>query len=129
MAIAGVLLGSTLGFLTILLLQGLSPINPPEGVSLQTGSAYNNWVSSLTTDAYLTILAIFLAGGLVAGIVAGLLVKGTPYKIASIMSGFILLILTIGKFLAFNHPEWLTYAACIGFMVISWLGGWITRRF
>lgn len=127
-AILSVLTGIALGFSVMLLIQSLSPYQPPAGVSIETGAGFNRWVSSLPTDGYLSFLWSFLAGGFVGGAITGFIARKTRYVIAPLVTGFVLLILAIGGFLAFNHPEWLTYASCIGFMVSSALGGWLTRK-
>ena len=126
-AILGVFLGVAVGFVTMMFFRGLLAEQPPEGVTIQNIKAYNLWTASLSTQAYLYLLAAFCGGALVAGAVTGYLVLHTRYQIACILSGFLLLILTIGNFLAFNHPEWLTICACTGFVVFAWIGGWLVR--
>ena len=126
-AILGVILGVVVGFVTMMFLRGLLADQPPEGVTIQNTKAYNLWTASLSTKAYLYLLATFCSAATVGGAVTGFFVLNTRYKIACILSGFLLLILTIGNFLAFNHPEWLTICACIGFVAFAWIGGWFTR--
>jgi hypothetical protein len=127
-AVAGVLIAVPLGFTTMMLIRGLLPYQPPAGIGAANGLQYNRWVESLPQEAYVYMLAAFLASAVVAGAVAGYFVLGTRYKVASVLSGFLLMILAIGNFLAFNHPEWLTYSACIGFLVFGWLGGALVRK-
>ena len=126
-AIIGVLLGVAVGFAVMMFIRSLLPYQPPAGVDIQQAKAYNNWVSSLPTQGYVYYLFTFLASAMVAGIISGYFVLDTRYKIAVPLSGFLLLVLAIGNFLAFNHPTWLTSASCIGFVVFAWLGGAIVR--
>ncbi len=128
-AITGVLLGVSSGFVTMSIIRSMLPYQPPAGVGASNGLVYNRWVESLPQEGYAYMLAAFLAAALVAGMVSGYFVLGTRYKVASVLSGFLLLILAIGNFLAFNHPEWLTFASCIGFLAFGWLGGFFARRF
>ncbi len=127
-AIVGVLLGVPTGFVVMSIIRSLLPYQPPAGISAANGIQYNRWVESLPQEAYVYMLAAFLVAAMVAGAVSGYFVLGTRYKVASMFSGFLLLILAIGNFLAFNHPEWLTVASCIGFLVFGWLGGALVRK-
>lgn len=127
-AIIAVLSGVTLGYINIYAFQVLGPYHPPAGIGLQNARAYNNWVSQLPTEAYVYFLISFLFAALVGGALAGYIVLHTRYQIASLMTGFLLMILAIGSFLAFNHPEWLSYSACIGFLLFAWIGGFIVRK-
>ncbi|MEY3243190.1 MAG: hypothetical protein RIR11_4629 [Bacteroidota bacterium] len=126
-AIVGVFVGVAVGFAAMMFFRGLLAEQPPEGVTIQNIKAYNLWTASLSTQAYLYLLAAFCGAALIAGAVTGYFVLHTRYKIACILSGFLLLILTIGNFLAFNHPEWLTVGACTGFVAFAWIGGWFIR--
>lgn len=127
-AIIAVLTGIVLGYSIIFLFQVVSPFHPPEGIGLQNAIAYNEWVSQLPTSAYLYFLISYFISALAGGAITGYMVLRTPYQIGSLVTGFTLLILAIGSFLAFNHPVWMTYSACIGFLVFSWAGGYIVRR-
>lgn len=128
-AVIGVLLGTTTGFAVMTAIRAVIPYQPPAGVSVTENTGqYNKWIEGLPTEGYLYIFMAFMVSALVAGAIAGYFVLGTRYKIAPHLAGFILLILSVGNFLAFNHPEWLTYISCIGFPVVAWLGGWIVRR-
>lgn len=127
-AIIAVLTGIIIGFAAMMAVQAFSPFQPPVGVSIDTGAAYNRWVSSLPVEGYAWFLFSYLISGLTGGAVAGFIARHTRYRIAPLVSGFVLLVLAIGNFLAFNHPEWVTYTACIGFMIAAWAGGWLGRR-
>ncbi len=127
-AILGVLVGIAVGFLTMQTIQHFSPYQPPEGVSIESGSAFNEWVSSLSVEAYLYFMGSFFAAGLLGAFLTGWMTRGTRYTVAPLLTGFVLIILAIGVFLAFNHPEWLTYASCIGTMLFAAAGGWLGRR-
>lgn len=127
-AIAGVLVGIAVGFFTMQTIQHLSPYQPPDGVSIDSGSAFNDWVISLSVDAYLYFLGSFFAAGLIGPFLTGWFTRATRYTVAPLLAGFVLIILAIGLFLAFNHPEWLTYASCIGTMLCAAAGGWLGRR-
>jgi uncharacterized membrane protein YhdT len=127
-AIIAVLSGVVLGYSIIYIFQVYGPYRPPEGIGLQNGYAYNNWVSTLSTSAYIYFLASYLIAAFLGGALSGYIVLGTRYQIASLLTGFLLLILAIGSFLAFNHPEWMSYSACIGFVVFGGLGGWVVRK-
>jgi hypothetical protein len=127
-AIIAVLSGVSLGYAIIYAFQILGPYHPPEGIGLQNGQAYNIWVSQLSTEAYIYFLVSFLIAALIGGALSGYLVLRTRYEVASLMTGFLLMILAIGSFLAFNHPEWLSYSACIGFLLFAWIGGYIVRK-
>lgn len=126
--ILAVLAGILTGVLVIAAVGRLSPYHAPEGVGPENLGAYNRWVSELPTQAYLYVLASYLSGAFAAGGVTGWIARPTRYYFAPLIAGFILLIVGIGQFLAFSHPEWLTYSACIGFMVFAWLGGRLVRR-
>lgn len=128
-AILAVLTGIVLGYSIIFLFQVLAPYHPPEGVGLQNAVEYNNWVSQLPDTAYIYFLVSYFVSALIGGAVTGYMVLRTPYQIGSLLTGFILLILAIGSFLAFNHPVWMTYSACIGFLVFAWAGGYLVRKF
>jgi hypothetical protein len=105
------------------------PFQPPAGVGPESGSAYNNWAQALPTEAHYWILGIFLLAAFVGGLIAGAFMLSTRYtSVGPLLSGFILLILGIGQFLAYNHPAWLTYAVCIGMVVTAWLGGQLVVR-
>jgi hypothetical protein len=107
----------------------LLPFQPPPGVGPESGTAYNNWAQALPPEAHYWILGIFLMAAFVGGLIAGAFMLGTRYtNVGPLLTGFILLILGIGQFLAYNHPEWLTYAVCIGMVFTAWLGGQLVVR-
>lgn len=121
-------MGIAVGFMTMQAVQHFSPYQPPEGITIESGSAFNEWVGSLSVEAYLYFLGSFFAAGLTGSFVTGWMTRGTRYTVAPLLTGFVLIILAIGVFLAFNHPEWLTYASCIGTMLAAAAGGWLGRR-
>jgi hypothetical protein len=129
-AIIGTLTGIVGGFATMRLsFAYLLPFQPPPGVGPESGSAYNNWVQALPSEAHYWVLGIFLLSAFVAGVIATAWIIGTRYThVGPLLTGFVLLILGIGQFLAYNHPEWLTYAVCIGMVFSAWLGGQLLVR-
>jgi hypothetical protein len=125
-AILSIFVGIIAGFFTVSGLETLSPWQPPAGVDPTSGIPYGRWVESLPTAAHQMYLGFFLISGLVGGFITQLIARGTRYYLAWV-TGFILIVLSVGKFMAYNHPEWLTYAICIGYMVAAWAGGRLVR--
>lgn len=126
-AIGGVLAGVLVGGLVIAGVQALSPYKPPTGLQPYETQKFSEWTASLPTEAYLYVLASYLAGTFVGGWLTGFITRSTPFQVAW-LTGFILMVFAVGNFLAYTHPEWLTYSACIGMMLMAILGGWIARR-
>jgi hypothetical protein len=125
-AILAVLAGVFAGGIVIASIQSLSPYRPPEEITPQNAAAFIEWVRTLPTEAYVYVLVSYLVGAFVAGVTTGWIALPTGYKVAW-FAGLILLIFGIANFLAYPHPEWLSYTSCIGFVVFAALGGYVAR--
>jgi hypothetical protein len=120
--IISVLVGVIVGFFTVPLLELSSPWQPPGGVGPSDGAVYAQWVAELPLAAYQMYLAFFMISGVVGGFVTHLIARHEKDKLAWV-TGFLLIVMAVGKFMAYNHPEWLTYAICIGYIAAAVLGG------
>ena len=120
--------GVAAGVVTMMLIQRFLPFQPPAGVDYASGKPFNNWVGSLPLWAFQVMLAVFLAGSFIGGLVTRLIFPETLAFPPELIVGFILLFYSVVSFQAAPTPAWLTYVACPGCMVFAWLGGWIGRR-
>lgn len=126
-AVLAVISGLVIGAAVILTIQSFSPYQPPMDVRPENSIEFSSWVKHLPTEAYLLVLLSYMVGAFVAGFVTKMIAPLEKLRI-DLLSGFILLVFAVGNFLAFPHPEWLTYTACIGFLVLAWLGGLLGKR-
>jgi hypothetical protein len=125
--ILSIFVGVLVGFYTVSFLELFSPWQPPEGVTMTDGTNYGIWVSELPASAHYFYLAIFLVSGLVGGFLTNAIARPAKDRLWW-LTGFLLIVFAVGRFMAYNHPEWLTYAICIGYIGAAWLGGAIADR-
>jgi hypothetical protein len=125
-AILAIVAGVLAGGAVIAAIQSLSPYHPPEGVTPNNPTVFSEWTRSLPTAAYMYVLVSYLTGSFAGGFLTNLISRPTKYSPA-LITGFGLTIFAVGNFLAFTHPEWLTYSSCIGLPVLAWIGGWLSN--
>jgi hypothetical protein len=122
-AILSVIGGVLAGGLVVTGIQSLSPYQaPPELRPNVNLSGFTDWVKNLPTEAYYWVLASYIVGCFVAGIATHLIGRPSGSRLAW-FTGLVLVVFSVGNFLAFPHPEWLTYSSCIGMPISASLGG------
>ncbi|MBU6340627.1 MAG: hypothetical protein KGS48_03955 [Bacteroidetes bacterium] len=122
-ATVAVAVGAVLGVTVYRINLAYAPFQPPVGVTYWDGSlAYLEWVRTLSTNNWYTILAGLLAGSFFGGALTQILTAKVNFP-PPVITGFCVLFYGIVQFLAFYNPEWMTFAACSGCLAFAWLGG------
>jgi len=119
--------GLFVGCSLMIFIEGFSPYQPPEGVTYVNGGwPYLDWIRNLPTDGWMILLGSLFAGSLVGGFVTHKITPPAFFPV-SLLTGFLMLFYTIGKYMGFASPAWMTYASCIGSVAFGWLGGWLAH--
>ncbi len=127
-AILSVVGGVLTGGLVVTGIQSLSPHQaPPELRPNVNLSGFTEWVKNLPNEAYYWVLASYIVGCLIAGIATHLIGRPSGSRLAW-FTGLVLVVFSVGNFLAFPHPAWMTYASCIGMPIAASFGGWLIRE-
>lgn len=86
------------------------------------------WVETLPTGAFMIVLAAWLAGTFVGGLVASLVARTRPLFHSGIVGVFILAA-TIANFVMIPHPTWLVATAVVCIPLAAWLASRVAISF
>lgn len=126
-AFAAIFAGLAAGFVSILLLEMLSPFHPPANIDPENPAQLAEWMQSLPGTAYLFLLLAYSLGALIGGFATNKVAAASPYRPA-LITGVGLAVTGFLNQMAMPHPLWFTIAAALVSLLGAWWGGRLVRR-
>lgn len=126
-AFAAIFAGLAAGFVSILLLEMLSPFHPPANIDPENPAQVAEWMQNLPKTAYLFVWLAYALGALTGGFVTNKVAAATPYRPA-LITGVGLAVTGFLNQLAIPHPLWFTIGSALICLFGAWWGGRLARR-
>ena len=113
-AIVAVIAGLVAAFVSILVTEAVGALVVPAGVapSLKDAERMREYLAGLPLSAYAFIIAAYLIGSAVGGVVAARVV-GRPSSRCVWVVGGLLLAVTMGNLVLIPHPLWFSIASVV----------------
>ena len=117
-AIIAVIAGIVAAFVSILLVEAVGALVVPAGAapSLKDADRMRDYLQTLPLSAYAFVLAAYLIGSTVGGLVATRVVGKVPSRSVWVVGG-LLLATTMANLVMIPHPLWFSMAAVVAVFV------------
>lgn len=127
--IAAVIVGTFVGSLIIYAFQALGQVvfQPPFEYDPANPEIFRKLDSAGRNAVLVPILVSYVAGALVAGILAGVISRGTNVT-ASVITGLVLLLFGLVNLINFYHPLWFWIASLLTWPAMALAGGLLSSR-
>lgn len=122
-AIIAVIAGIVSAFVSILLIEAVGALIVPSGSapSLKDAERMRDYLQTLPLSAYAFVLAAYLIGSAVGGLVATRVVGTRPSRSGWVVGG-LLLATTMANLVMIPHPLWFSIAAVVAVFVGTIVG-------
>ena len=113
-ALIAVIAGIVAAFVSILLIEAIGAVVVPAGSapSLKDADRMRDYLQTLPVSAYAFVLAAYLIGSAVGGLVATRVVDRVPSRSVWVVGG-LLLATTVANLVMIPHPLWFSTAAVV----------------
>jgi hypothetical protein len=89
---------------------------------VSTPEAMAAYVDSMPLGAFLLVLAAYVAGAVVGGIV-GIVIARRHAMLFAFLGGGVILLASILNFVMVPHPTWFVFATLVDIPLVAWLTG------
>jgi hypothetical protein len=93
----------------------------PADLSLADHEGMARWIKTLPAAAFVLLIAAYFLGTLIGASIGGLLSASQPARIASIVTG-ILILFGVLNFMQLPHPTWVVITSTVAYIVAGLLG-------
>ena len=124
----GIVAGAVTAFVLVGVIEAIGErvFPPPAGVDFTNRTALETYVQRLPAGALAFVLAAWIGGTFLGGLVAAWIARPHAVVVAAVV-GALVLAATIANVVMIPHPAWMVAAGVAGIVVAAWLAGRIMR--